>query len=659
MAPKDYGQKLHLTRSEHNLRKDRKVPDCDYCADPMFWSCSQVTGNFKGLTGKCEGFPDKKGCAPESVTTRSNMFTLHPKSEGGSCFLGDEVAALMTDRETFFKFQSMSDTGDITMTTGGDLCITSADLTSFVDGNPVLNYFSNGKIDACMILSWIIGALAAFYVPTAIHRLFKFGRTNYMLTLILQDRDALADFRHILKESKRFAVISQSDKQEGNPLKGARVLRHLNLEHIHPHRSMIQRFTSFLGRSGGHKHPKGKTLQIAQIVTRRWLDMSLDLANLEVDDGDGKLKVQNVWDYEKNRLADDAHIICLPENYEESQMNVDEEWSVEVRDRFKRLQQVVVKIAHLLERLQIELNVFFFLGSAITSRAEIDDQQMEIIPPNSSQKTEVTSPESSPVPTYWREIGEKVRFFTEFESLVQELQYISLVFVFGVVPLLCLYCWVVNLFYAALLEKGLAVFGLKSDVEILQEYTVWIALVYFASSFLAVASFYYLRTKLWWSPAHACFSVEENTIKFGNTHTWYGNTHTWYKRHMFMSRFSIIFVFGLGYGALSFMVTVTGLWLGFGMLLEPAKVAAYFSAMLGLVGHITSMALRMKGFLEDCKTQLKEAIEIFEDKLLSPKKDIQKHEIERLLRKFGFSVEDVVVAVVGTSPERNERDVTG
>jgi hypothetical protein len=40
---------------------------------------------------------------------------------------------------------------------------------------------------------------------------------------------------------------------------------------------------------------------------------------------------------------------------------------------------------------------------------------------------------------------------------------------------------------------------------------------------------------------------------------------------------------------------------------------------------------------------------------LPPKKDIQKHEIERLLRKFGFSVEDVVVAVVGASLERNER----
>ena len=107
---------------------------------------------------------------------------------------------------------------------------------------------------------------------------------------------------------------------------------------------------------------------------------------------------------------------------------------------------------------------------------------------------------------------------------------------------------------------------------------------------------------------------------------------------------------------------------------------------------------------EGCKVQLKEAIEKFEDKLLEqlqaqmkaletalgsgvldtlqeglknkedlknqylqmqeevlvsgvlpPKKDIQKHEIERLLRKFGFSVEDVVVAVVGASLERNER----
>ena len=76
--------------------------------------------------------------------------------------------------------------------------------------------------------------------------------------------------------------------------------------------------------------------------------MSLDLVYLEVDD-DGKLKVQNVWDYEENCLADSACIIFLPEKVdlnddEESQMNVDEEcqmgWTEAGSDRFTRLQDV-------------------------------------------------------------------------------------------------------------------------------------------------------------------------------------------------------------------------------------------------------------------------------------------------------------------------------
>ena len=691
MVPKDYGQNIHLSKTETNLKKDRAVPDCDYCADPAFWTCSQLTGSFRGFTGKCEGFLGGEGCVPEMIVKRSHSFTVHKKSEGGSCFRGDEVAALMTDRETFFKFQRTSDTGDITMTTGGDMCVTAADMTSLVDNNPVHNYFQNGKIDVVMPLSWIIGAMVAVFIPTVVFKIFKFARTNYMVTLILQNREALTDFNHILNESKRFAIISHSDKPEGNPLTGARVLRHLNLENIYPKRSMIQKITSFLGRSRA-RHPKGKTLQIGDLVTRRWLDMSLDLVYLEVDD-DGKLKVQNVWDYEENCLADSACIIFLPEKVdvdddEESQMNVDEEcqmgWTEAVSDRFKRLQGDVFKIAYLIERLQIELNVFFFLGSAMKGRKpeeEINDEE-----------TEVTPPKSSPVPPYWPEIGEEIRYFTVFESPVQELQYILMVFVLAVLPLLCLYCWVVNLFYASLLEKGLAVYGLESDVTNVQEYTVWVALFYVFFLFFAVASFYYLRATLWWIPEHAGFSVEGNTISFGDT-------RTWYKRHMIMSQVSHIFLFGLAYAALFAMFTISALWICFGMLLEPAKVAAYFTAIVGLVGHIVSMASGMKGFLEDCKVRLKEAIEEFEGKLLeqlqaqmkaletalgsgvldtlqeglknkedlknqylqmqeevlAPMRDVQKHEIESLLRKFGISVEDIVVAVIGTSRERNER----
>jgi hypothetical protein len=44
-----------------------------------------------------------------------------------------------------------------------------------------------------------------------------------------------------------------------------------------------------------------------------------------------------------------------------------------------------------------------------------------------------------------------------------------------------------------------------------------------------------------------------------------------------------------------------------------------------------------------------------QEEVLAPMRDVQKHEIESLLRKFGISVEDIVVAVIGTSRERNER----
>ena len=40
------------------------------------------------------------------------------------------------------------------------------------------------------------------------------------------------------------------------------------------------------------------------------------------------------------------------------------------------------------------------------------------------------------------------------------------------------------------------------------------------------------------------------------------------------------------------------------------------TAVTGLIAHTVSMALRMKGFLDDCKMQLKHKIEDFEEKLL-------------------------------------------
>ena len=82
MVPKDYGQNIHLTKTETNLKKDRAVPDCEYCADPVFWTCSQLTGSFRGFTGKCEGFIGKEGCVPDMVSPRAHSFTVHPKSEG-------------------------------------------------------------------------------------------------------------------------------------------------------------------------------------------------------------------------------------------------------------------------------------------------------------------------------------------------------------------------------------------------------------------------------------------------------------------------------------------------------------------------------------------------------------------------------------------------
>ena len=85
-----------------------------------------------------------------------------------------------------------------------------------------------------------------------------------------------------------------------------------------------------------------------------------------------------------------------------------------------------------------------------------------------------------------------------------------------------------------------------------------------ASLFTAkLASFYYLRAKLWLIPEHAGFSVEGNTISLGNT-----GTRT--KRHMIMSKFSHIFLFGFAYAALFWMLTASAPWICFGMLLEKA-----------------------------------------------------------------------------------------
>ena len=278
MQLKDFEKGIGMTIVA--LDRDELVPDCGYCADMGYWHCSQISGSFKGLTGKCEGFPDGEGCVPEMVQMRAHSFTLHSKAEGGSCFSGNEVAALMSDRDTFEQYQNISRTGDVSLQ-DDKTCVTTADMKSYVAGDPLINYFDNGQAILCMILSFLLGFLTSAYLTRAIYRiLYRAGRINNIASLILQNPEALSDLRFVMSESQKFGIQKkaddhpdqyQQDQVESQPLTRAdraRVALELSLAQIPHQKSVLARLLEGTGLRS-RRPPKMQAVKIADLSTAR------------------------------------------------------------------------------------------------------------------------------------------------------------------------------------------------------------------------------------------------------------------------------------------------------------------------------------------------------------------------------------------------------
>ena len=608
-TPKDYAEAIGVTTC--CPWRDKMVPDCGYCSDPMYYQCTQRSGHFKGFTGKCEGFPGEEGCAPQGYTMRANMFTLYPRSFGGSCFQGDEVAALMTDRKTFFDFKDVSRTGDITMSDSAT-CLTTAGLTSYVDGYGLYNHFESNSINSAMVLSFLIGAIVSVFVTTAVYRvLYKPSRVNFIVQSVLLNKEALRVLMCIMSESERFVIVDDScakgEDEEQQGLTGKRSLCQLSLNKLPPPRTLAEHVLALFG----FRAKTRKLLERAKIEdlsTARWVHRAMYLAYLRPDDAG---YVQDVWDWEKSMYAEKARIMYLDGD-------VQMEWNDDVRKRLSKLQRDTFKMSYLVQRLQIETNVPFFVGCAAISR----ESTMIGAKVESNRDADVTAS----VPLWWIQIGKDVRSWAYPTTLIGELCYIALHFAFNLVPLLIGYMWMVNLLYVEVLEKGLAVYGVGTDAAAFQEFTVPAAGMYIALTSFAVLVLYYYRTKSWWDPEEAGFTEEERdmakssgdepcerpreTVKQGK------DTRFWYDLHDKVTKTSLVLVYSFEYVALIFLMSVSCVWVILGMFLEPTKVAPYATAVTGLIAHTASMAARLKSFLDDCKMQLKKAIEDFEEKLL-------------------------------------------
>ena len=229
-----------------------------------------LPGAFKGFSGKCEGFPNSQGCSIGSLNIRANMFTLYPKSAGGSCFQGDEVAALMTDRETFFEHANVSRTGDITMS-DSSTCMTTAGISSIVDGDLLSNYFENGSINAALVLSFLIGIIVgAFAIRMVFKILYKPGRVNYIVQIILLNSEALAIFMRIVSESDRFVIVDDShNEEEEEGIVGKRVLCHLSLNKLPPPKTIIETITSWICIKPKRQRPL-KATKIEDVASARY-----------------------------------------------------------------------------------------------------------------------------------------------------------------------------------------------------------------------------------------------------------------------------------------------------------------------------------------------------------------------------------------------------
>ena len=134
-----------------------------------------------------------------------------------------------------------------------------------------------------------------------------------------------------------------------------------------------------------------------------------------------------------------------------------------VETRFKRLQQDAYFISYLLQRVQIEADFIFFVGSPASSGVNLHDKK-----DNGSKAQELklgptkVAPEPfpvEPVPECWEQIGMQLQAWSVPGTVLGEVKWIALQFAVVYLPLLAVYVLFVNLYYSSLREKGMAIHG--------------------------------------------------------------------------------------------------------------------------------------------------------------------------------------------------------
>jgi hypothetical protein len=133
-----------------------------------------------------------------------------------------------------------------------------------------------------------------------------------------------------------------------------------------------------------------------------------------------------------------------------------------VEERFKELQKRTFKISYLIQHLQNETNVLFFLASGLAPHDKKDGEGEPARDATESGhgKADDRDPD---VPAYWDAIGREMHAWAVPQSWMGEIMVLAMYFAFAFLPGLLLYFWVQNNFYASLREKGLAVYGKRSD----------------------------------------------------------------------------------------------------------------------------------------------------------------------------------------------------
>jgi len=660
---------------------DRYIPDCSYCADFTLWDSAYFVGSFAGVTGECEGFPDKQACKTrDCLKSSAHNFVLIDVG-AGTCYPDSAVSSLMSNEGVVFD--SMSNA----------MCWTSADVTCHIEGPgkgiPTTSIYFSWEAFFVLALSFIIAILLSCVALYWLYRvLVSKPRRKLITRYLVEDQNVLTLIQQTLMISQRFAVVlppkhsnsASRDSADQSLLPEEHLVDFIGLGKIHqksserfsvfrPFRAIFKRLPlsvkkCFWSLGVGQKR---KTVPVPVTVydfaSQRFVIKVAWASKLEVDEL-GVIQEEHLKTWaERSRgveLVEGARLVYVCGDRANEQIyswdetieradDIVQHNSKTPKELWFVLQCKIRQVKYVMQRLQIDVWNWYLLERL-------------------SPTFPVDLPEPKEPPTPYFYVGRKL-YRESIHTLLGEIQALIFQLLFVLAPIIIAGFFCLALYQIRIIDLGVTDLGKNGrghfwQEDLFQPYVIACLVLNGISLFI-----YQMRRQDWGNPQKPYYMLPEWFSRYRDKMAMFnkrknkvfpdGSTgkrdyhatqeHTWayfaerdrkYRTYQMEHNISRI-VWTCEWFIALFYIFLVCVWILLGMFLQPNTLAPYATAIIGMITHVYSVYTRFLSFYEHASIKLKQEITNFNQNVV--KRAIQQLNAMELARSMQERWPDIEV----------------